>query len=345
MKEILAISPDELEAEFKAAGFEAYRARQARLWALPRAAVAFDAMHNLPLALRAWLEKHYTLSPLAVESETTSPDGTRKFLFRLADGAAIESVLMPGERHWSLCVSSQVGCALDCRFCATAAMGFRRNLSAAEIIAQVLFARRTLGERDGDQLLTNIVFMGMGEPLINFKNIERALAIILAADGLDMSHRRITVSTAGYIPGIRRLAQSALNVSLAVSLNAPSQSLRVEIMPAVARKYPLDELIAACRDYPLPNRRRITFEYVLLGGVNMSDDDARATARLLRGIRCKVNLIPFNEMPGLPYSRPSEDAISRFGEIMRDANLTVTVRRSKGADIRAACGQLAVKAT
>ncbi|GAB4322356.1 MAG: 23S rRNA (adenine(2503)-C(2))-methyltransferase RlmN [Candidatus Sumerlaeia bacterium] len=339
-RSILELTAEELTEEVVAAGFEPWRVKQIRHWLYERAAESFAEMHNVPRALRARLEERFVISPLSLVRTSGAPDGTQKFLFSLGDGSLIESVLMPGEPHWSVCVSSQVGCALDCRFCATATMGFRRNLTAAEILAQALFARRVL-QREGGGLLTHLVFMGMGEPLVNFRNLQRALVELTAGDGLDMSPRRITVSTAGYVPGIRRLAESPLDVSLAVSLNAPSQALRQRIMPAVARKYPLSELIAACRAYPLPRRRRITFEYVLLDGVNTGEQHAVGLARLLRGIRCKVNLIPFNEHPALSYRRPALETINRFGAILRDHNFTVTVRWSRGADIRAACGQLA----
>lgn len=342
-KELLGMTLPELTAALSEAGFEGYRAKQVRHWALERMAESFDDMKNVPKALREWLADHYTLSPVSVERETRAKDGTVKFLFELSRGGAIESVLMPTKPHWSLCVSSQVGCVLDCAFCATATMGFKRNLTAAEIVTQVLYARRLL-QREKGELLTHLVFMGMGEPLVNFRNLERAIEILTAEDGLNMSGRRITVSTAGYVPGIRQLAASSLNVSLAVSLNAPTQAMRERIMPGVARKFDLKELMEVCRQYPLQNRRRITFEYVLLDGVNTSDECAHGVARVLRGLKSKINLIPFNEHPALSYRRPSLETINRFGAILRDHNYTVTVRWSKGEDIRAACGQLATAA-
>lgn len=341
-KELLGMTLSELTAALTEGGFEGYRAKQVRHWALERMAESFDDMKNIPKALREWLAQNFTLTPLTVERQTTAKDGTIKFLFQLERGGSIESVLMATQPHWSLCVSSQVGCVLDCGFCATATMGFKRNLSAAEIIAQVLYARRVL-QREKGELLTHLVFMGMGEPLVNFTNLARALEILTAEDGLNMSQRRITVSTAGYIPGMRQLAASQLNVSLAVSLNAPTQTQREKIMPAVARKFPLKELMDVCRQYPLQNRRRITFEYVMLDGVNTTDEHAHGVARILRGLKSKINLIPFNEHPALPYKRPSLETINRFGAILRDHNYTVTVRWSKGADISAACGQLAAQ--
>jgi len=325
----------ELEQLVAAWGQPTFRARQLVKW-LYKGVADFDAMTDIARPFRAELCRQTRISNLAVEQVQTAPDGCRKFLFALEDGNLIEAVLIPEGEHATLCLSTQVGCAQGCRFCLTARRGLIRNLQASEIVNQVLAVRREL--RDGLPV-TNLVFMGMGEPLANFAALVRALAVISAPWGLNFSPRRITVSTAGLAPFIPRLGLEA-RANLTVSLNAPDDETRSRIMP-INRRYPLAELLAACRAFPLPRHRRITFAYVLLDGINDAPDQARTLARLLRGFQAKINLIPFNRHPRLPYGPPPEARTLQFQEILRQANYTVLIRESRGQEIGAACGQLA----
>ncbi len=303
---------------------------------------SFDEMKNVPAAVREFLEQNYRWGGVveALDETRGENDGAVKFLLALEDGLAIECVLMPSEDYWTLCVSSQVGCPLRCAFCLTGLVGLRRNLDAAEIVDQALWARRYLKERGDPHPLRNLVLMGMGEPLLNADAVIAALRLLIQPDGADFSPRRITVSTVGILPGLEKLGASELGVKLAISLNATDEETRRAIMP-ISRKYPLAYVLAACRQYPLTQRRRITFEYVLLSGVNDTSEDARRLAELLRGMPCKINLIPFNENPALPFRRPPDERINAFGEYLAARNFTATVRYSKGPDIAAACGQLA----
>lgn len=314
-----------------------YRAAQIMKWLYHRQVDTFDSMTDLSMAVRALLPQYFDIPRLVSETVETSKDGTRKFLFRLKDGNAVESVLIPEKDHFTLCISSQVGCAQNCGFCLTAKAGFRRNLSCGEIVAQVRDIIHGLG---GEKRLTNIVFMGMGEPLANYDNLVAALEILTdKARGLGFAHRRITVSTAGLIPKLASLGRDT-KVNLAVSLNAVDNQVRCKLMP-ISRKYSLEDLLEACRRYPLAPGRRITFEYILIKGVNDSLEDAHLLAKLLRPIRSKINLIPFNSHQGCEYERPAESAILAFQEtLINKYNYTVMVRRSKGEDISAACGQL-----
>jgi 23S rRNA (adenine2503-C2)-methyltransferase len=317
-------------------GIAAYRADQILKWIYLRQAESFTAMTDLSKHIRALLDRHFVISRLAVGKLETSSDGSRKYLFKLNDGKSIESVLIPERDHYTLCVSSQVGCAQGCRFCLTAASGFERNLTRAEIVAQVRDIKHALDE---PAQLRNIVFMGMGEPLANYKNLVSALDTITDNDaGLRFSPRRITLSTAGLVSKLPDLGRDTL-VNLAISLNATDNKTRNRLMP-INRKYPLDALLDACRQYPLPAGRRITFEYILIKGVNDSQDDARRLAKLLQPIRCKINLIPFNPHEGCNFDRPAETVIQAFYDILFAKNYTVIIRRSKGQDISAACGQL-----
>jgi 23S rRNA (adenine2503-C2)-methyltransferase len=272
---------------------------------------------------------------LGLEKRQFSRDGTQKFLWRLEDGQGIESVIIPEGDHFTLCVSTQVGCAQGCRFCLTARRGFSRNLSVSEIVNQILTVRGLL---TGEQPLTNLVFMGMGEPLANYANLVQALRIIQASWGLNFSYRRVTVSTIGLAPLIPRLGRE-VQVNLTISLNAGDDNTRNLIMP-INRKYPLAAVLNACRDFPLPRHRRLTFAYVLLDGVNDAPSQARQLARLLRGFRAKINLIPFNPDPMLPFAPPPPERVLMFQDILRQANYPVFIRESRGADIAAACGQL-----
>jgi len=324
----------ELEQLMAAWGQPAFRARQLVKW-LYKGVSDFEAMTDVARPFRAELSRRARISDLKVEQVQIAGDGCRKFLFVLEDGNRIEAVLIPEDGHYTLCLSTQVGCAQGCRFCLTARRGLIRNLQAGEIINQLLAVRRELPDAVP---LTNLVFMGMGEPLANFPALVRALTVITAPWGLNFSSRRITVSTAGLAPFIPRLGQEA-RANLTVSLNAPDDETRSRIMP-INRRYPLAELLDACRAFPLPRHRRITFAYVLLDGVNDAPDQARQLARLLRGFRAKINLIPFNRHPRLPYGPPPEARTLKFQEILREANYTVLIRESRGQEIGAACGQL-----
>lgn len=319
-------------------GRRSFRTDQILRWIYLRQTDDFASMTNLKKALRAELQAAFVIRRLRVENQSVSRDGSLKLLFRLHDGLHIETVLIPERDHYTLCISSQVGCAQACRFCMTAKGGFVRNLSAGEIIAQVRDVQRRVDE-EGGMPLTNIVLMGMGEPLANYKNVLQALGVITDGNyGLKFSTRRVTLSTAGLVPRMADLGRDS-QVNLAVSLNAADDETRSRLMP-INRKYPLDQLIAACRRYPLPPRRKITFEYILMRGINDRLDDARRLVSLLRGVKAKINLIPFNEHPGSDFKRPDADRINSFQELVAENHYTVIVRHSKGQDIGAACGQL-----
>jgi 23S rRNA (adenine2503-C2)-methyltransferase len=286
--------------------------------------------------LREQLEENFTISRLKILRREDARDGTVKFLFGLSDGASIESVLIPEARRLTLCISTQAGCGFGCAFCATAVLGLKRNLTASEIVDQVIEASRDLlsGAR-----ITHVVLMGMGEPLANYAQTTAAIEIITDGEwGLGISPRRVTLSTVGLVPQIEKLMEET-RVNLAVSLHAPTDELRAELMP-VNRKYSLEQLLECCRKLPLPRRKRITFEYVLLGGVNDSEAQARQLAQVLRGIPSKVNVIPFNPHPGSKFLRPAAEQIDRFQEVLRAEGVQVNVRRPRGDDIQAACGQL-----
>ncbi|MBI1920459.1 MAG: 23S rRNA (adenine(2503)-C(2))-methyltransferase RlmN [Geobacter sp.] len=329
--DIKNLSLEELESFISGQGKERYRARQIFKWIYQKGAVTFEEMTNLSKELRCELAQSATISSLMPEVVEVSRDGTRKYLFRLVDGNTIESVLIPEEDRNTLCISSQVGCAMACEFCLTGTFKLTRNLSTAEIVNQVCAAGQ-----DAD--IRNIVFMGMGEPLANLENVVRALRIITGEDGLQFSTRRVTVSTAGLVPEMDKLGR-AVTVNLAVSLNATTDEQRDQLMP-VNRRYPLNELLAACKRFPLPARRMITFEYVMIKEVNDSLDDAKRLVKLVSGIPCKINLIPFNEHDGCSFRKPDQAAIDIFHKYLLDKHFTVITRSSRGADISAACGQL-----
>jgi 23S rRNA (adenine2503-C2)-methyltransferase len=345
--------PANLEANIVGMGLKKYRATQILEWIYRKHAATFEEMTNIAKAERSMLAERFYISNPRVLTVERSLDTTRKFLFELEDRHTIESVLIPDEDRRTLCISSQVGCAQGCKFCLTGSGGFRRNLEAFEIADQVLAVEKILaagpegsaGEsgrassRERFRYITNIVLMGMGEPLANFDNVIDALKIITADRGLGFSPRRVTLSTNGLVPEINRLGQSGVKVNLAVSLNAASDEERDRIMP-VNRRYPIKDLLAACRRFPLDERRKITFEYVLLRGVNDSEADALRLAKLLTGIRCKVNLIPFNPFPGSEFKRPEDSAVRRFQKVLLDRHYIAPVRESRGRDISAACGQL-----
>ena len=329
-----------LEAFFIALGEKPFRATQLMKWIYGQGVTEFAAMTNISKALQACLQQQATIDLPEVASDNLSDDGSRKWLFRLADGNCIETVYIPEAERGTLCISSQVGCMLNCSFCSTAQQGFNRNLSSGEIIAQLYMASKLLGQQPGgERMLSNVVMMGMGEPLLNYDNVVRAMRIMLDDFGYGLSKRRITLSTAGVVPAIRQLREDC-DVSLAVSLHAPDDTLRNELVP-LNRKYPIRELLETCKDYVGEGRRRVTFEYVMLAGVNDSDQQARELARILEGVPAKINLIPFNPFPLTRYLRSSNNRIHSFFEILNKAGIVTITRKTRGDDIDAACGQLA----
>lgn len=328
----------ELELFISEFGKERYRAVQIMKWIHQGLVDSFDGMTNLSKNLREKLSAKARISNPAVETVQISKDTTSKFLLQLDDGSRVETVLIPGEDHDTLCISTQVGCAMGCRICRTAKMGFSRNLSAGEIASQLLIVRRKVPE----SRISNIVFMGMGEPLANFGETVRAISILTHPNGPRISWRRLTLSTSGLIPGIVKLGKT-IRVKLAVSLNAVTDEQRNAIMP-INRKYPIPELLKVLRSYPLARGDRITIEYVLIDRFNDSDADARQLVRLLNPIRTKVNLIPLNDDVSEEFRSPSPERVLRFQEILMSRSVLAIVRRSRGRDILAACGQLASKA-
>ena len=322
---------EELETFIAGNGKERFRARQIFKWLYQKGAVSFVEMSNISKEFRRELADTARISTLVPEMVEVSRDGTRKYLFRLDDGNMVEAVLIPEEDRNTLCISSQVGCAMACEFCLTGSFKLVRNLTAAEIVNQVCAVKKELE-------IKNIVLMGMGEPLANLQQVIRALRIITCDDGLQFSTRRVTVSTAGLVPELDILGKS-VTVNLAVSLNATTDELRDRLMP-INRRYPLSDLMAACNRFPLPSRRYITFEYVLIRDVNDSMEDARRLVRLVNNIPCKINLIAFNEHEGCSFRKPTQEAIDRFHKFLLDKHFTVITRASRGGDISAACGQL-----
>lgn len=327
---------DQIKQWLEIQGFEPFRAKQICNHVYLRQVDDFNGMTNISKTLRGLLARHYTIGRLENVKVLTSKDGSRKYVFKLADGNLIESVLIPEKKHATLCISSQVGCALGCQFCQTGQTGLIRNLRCGEIIAQV---RDIQKETAHPHYLTNIVFMGMGEPLANYANVVKALNIITDRHfGLQFSGRRITLSTAGLAPKLAALGRDT-NVNLAISLNAADNHTRGRLMP-INHQYPIETLVEACRGFDLKPRRRITIEYILLKGVNASATDARRLARLLRPLKVKINLIPYNEHSGSSFQRPDNATIQAFRDILVKHHYTVIVRHSKGSDIAAACGQL-----
>jgi 23S rRNA (adenine2503-C2)-methyltransferase len=341
-KSLVGLSRDELTAEMAAFGAPAFRARQLWHWIYHRGATDFAVMTSLAKTFREELAEVYVVGRPSVSRALESIDSTRKWLLRFPDGQEVETVHIPEEDRGTLCVSSQVGCTLTCKFCHTGTQRLVRNLDSAEIVGQVLVARDALGEWPSpaeDRQVTNIVMMGMGEPLYNYDNVAKALRIVMDHEGLSISKRKITLSTSGVVPMIRQCG-AELGVNLAISLHAVTDDLRDDLVP-LNKKYPIAELLEACRTYPgSSNARRITFEYVMLRGVNDSPAEARELVRLLAGIPAKVNLIPFNPWPGAPYERSTEAAIRAFSDIVNAAGYASPVRTPRGVDIMAACGQL-----
>ena len=333
---LLDCSPAEMEALAESLGVPRYRGRQLARWIFARGVVDLEAMTDLPRDFRAALAARATADVPEVERRTPSQDGSHKLVLRYGDGARVQAVLMPDGDRLTLCVSTQVGCGFACAFCFTGTMGLERNLSAGEIAAQVLVARQGLGP---GERITHIVYMGMGEPLANYSATVKSLRLLIDPQAFAFSPRRITVSTVGLVSGIERLAKETLKVNLAISLHATSNEIRDRIMP-VNRGFAIEELLAACRRFPLPFRQRMTFEYVLLDGINDAVEDARRLVKLLKGIRGKINLIPFNDWEGSSFARPPLPRILAFQAVLLEHGITATIRWSKGEDIGAACGQL-----
>jgi 23S rRNA (adenine2503-C2)-methyltransferase len=340
-RDIAGLELREVEERLREDGVEPFHARQLYRWVFKRGITDFARMTDLSKALRARLTSMFAVSTPRVISRERSADGTEKFLLQLADGRHIESVFIPDTPGQTFCISTQVGCAMRCAFCLTGKMGLVRNLTAGEIVGQVRVLARDLDLLDAR---FNIVLMGMGEPLHNYDETMKALRIMGEGDGLSISPRRVTLSTVGLVAALDRLALEPYMPNLAISLHATTETERDLLVP-LNRKHRISDVIDACRRFPVKRRERITFEYVLLAGVNDTPADARRLVTLLAGLRAKVNLIPLNEAPGIPFNRPSDERVDAFAAILADHHLTVSVRKSRGRDIRAACGQLIVEGT
>ncbi|HLO62583.1 MAG TPA: 23S rRNA (adenine(2503)-C(2))-methyltransferase RlmN [Azonexus sp.] len=338
---LLDFDADSLTAWFAEQGEKPFRARQVLRW-MHRSGVAdFDAMTDIAKSLREKLKARAVVAPPAVVSDKLSEDGTRKFLIDVGNGNAVETVFIPEDDRGTLCISTQAGCALDCAFCSTGKQGFNRNLTVAEIIGQLWQANNALGVVHGDErVISNVVMMGMGEPLANFENTVAALKLMLDDNAYGLSRRRVTVSTSGLVPVMDRLREEC-PVALAVSLHAPNDKLRDELVP-INQKYPLKELMAACQRYlEKAPRDFITFEYTMIDGINDSEGHARELLALVKNVPCKFNLIPFNPFPGSPFKRSPAERVRRFADILMQAGIVTTTRKTRGDDIDAACGQLA----
>jgi len=355
LPDIKSLTRAELESHFKSWGQPAWRVTQLLDWLYTRRVTAWDAMTNLPKGLREKLRENFSLQTIELVRKQGSPDTTQKFLWRLADHSLIESVLIPAnpalygeasDRH-TLCISTQVGCAYGCKFCASGLEGWKRNLQPGEILDQVLAIERMqtasgASSKETGRAVDNIVVMGMGEPLANYDNLLKALKILNAPWGGGIGARKITISTSGLAPQIRKLADEPLQFRLALSLHGATDEVRGKIMP-VNKKYPLKELVAACEEYQAKKGRMMTLEYILIAGVNDALEQTKPLAALAKKVFAKVNLIPYNIVEGLPWKRPDEDVCERFLEALEKQNVTATLRREKGHDIDAACGQLRLK--
>lgn len=335
LKNLRDMTSEEMLAEIAALNEKPYRAKQLYAWIYKRGVDSFDAMTDMSIPFREKLKGLYNISGIKILSVQTAADGTRKFLSELDDANRIESVLIPETSRLTLCVSTQAGCALGCRFCMTGAGGFMRNLRLSELAGQVFAAKSILGP---DERLTNVVLMGMGEPLSNYDNVLKFTKILTDGQAFGLSHNKVTVSTAGLVPAMERFMEES-NCSLAVSLNATTDEVRDKLMP-INKKYPIDEVITALRAFQGTGKRHVTIEYVMLRDINDSPDDGRRLALMLRGVQCKINLIPFNEYPGAAFKTPDNQRVSAMSKLLQDAGYTVIVRSSKGQEIQAACGQL-----
>lgn len=338
MQNLLDLDRPALTAWFSARGEKPFRAQQLLKWIHQQGVDDFDVMTNLSKPLREALKTDACIQGPVVAADQGSADGSRKWLFELADGNRIETVYIPETDRATLCISSQVGCALNCSFCSTAQQGFNRNLTTAEIIGQLWMVNRLLAT-DGEQAVSNVVFMGMGEPLLNLDNVLPAVHLMQDDFAYALSKRRVTLSTAGVVPGLQRLAEET-DISLALSLHAPDNALRDELVP-LNRKYPIADVLQSCKAYVGEGRRRVTIEYVMLDGVNDSDQQARALVQVLQGVPSKVNLIPFNPFPRTRYRRSSGQRIDSFRDILHGSGIVTITRKTRGDDIDAACGQLA----
>jgi len=333
---LLDFDREGLKAFFVEMGEKPFRATQLLKWIYQEGVDDFDQMTNLSKSLRVWLKQNCIIQAPEILLEKIASDGTRKWVIQMSCGNRVETVFIPEQNRGTLCVSSQVGCALACTFCSTARQGFNRNLNVSEIIGQLYSAQNRLGDA---QRITNVVMMGMGEPLLNFDNVVAAMNLMMDDFCYGLSKRRVTVSTSGIVPAMQRLSQ-VCDVSMAVSLHAPTDALRDELVP-INQKYPLSELMAACRDYAKTGpRKHITFEYVMLAGINDSIGDAKALIKLLRHVPAKINLIPFNPFPGSDYRCSTGSVILKFRDVLHNAGIVTTIRKTRGDDIDAACGQL-----
>ena len=333
------LNASELETFLAFFGKERYRTTQILRWLYQKGADSFEEMTNLSKKFREELSQVSFISNLRPLKIEEARDGTKKFLFELEDNNRIESVLIPEKDRLTLCISTQAGCAFGCKFCLTGKVGWKRNLKTSEILNQILAVRETL---DPKKSITNIVLMGMGEPLSNYENTMKAIELMLHPDAFKFSSRRVTLSTVGLLPEMEKLAKERIRFRLAISLNATEEETRSHLMP-VNRRYPLKKVLDLCRKFPLQPRSRITFEYVMVKDINDSAGDAKRLLKMLRSIPSKVNLIPLNEAAGIPFKRPSEETVREFQEILMEGGLTTIVRASKGAEISAACGQLGGK--
>lgn len=339
MKNIYEVSFPELKDTLTELGALGFRSKQVWHWIWQKGCIDFDEMSNIGKPLRRELSKHFNLNRPHIYSIQTSKDTTVKFLLELENKNLIETVLIPERDHYTLCISSQIGCPLGCTFCSTGKMGFLRNLSSGEILTQILTAREYLEEKNSDYPLRNIVFMGMGEPLLNWGQVKQALEVIRDPAGLDFSYRRVTLSTVGIPDRLQEFAETGLG-SLAVSLHAPDQELRARLMPQAAKMFPLDQLISALQKIPMRRRQRITIEYILIKGLNDSLHHAKKLNKILSSLACKINLISYNPDAELPYQAPSMQDVLKFERFLWNKNRAVFLRKSKGQDIKAACGQL-----
>ncbi len=339
LKSILDLSYDELLWDMKVLGEPRFRVSQIWNWIWKRGVVDFSQMTNIPRKLREKMARIYSVNLPQLARVQESVDGTIKFALCLRDGKIIETVLIPERTHYTQCLSSQVGCAMGCRFCSTGRMGFERNLSPGEILSQILVARDYLKKKRLKLKIRNLVFMGMGEPLLNWKHVKKALGVIRHKEGLEFSYRHTTISTVGFPDPLKEFAQGDMG-SIAISLHAPTQSLREEIMPKAAKVIEVGELVDFLRTLPMRPRQRITIEYILIKGINDSLECARELNRLLSNLRCKINLIRFNPGEGIGYEPPDEKQIEAFENFLREKGQITTLRKSKGQDINAACGQL-----